>query len=247
MDILLLSIAFFSISMVGVSTGGLSLVTVPLLILVGLTPHQAVATNMFALIFMSLSGTAGFASEVKKTPLSLIAKLSVLTAIASFAGAGIVLAVDETVLRSVIAIVVLAVTVLVFLNRGLGLAERPAAPGRKTAGWIAVFILGIYGGFFSGAYITILTYIFILLWGMSFMRAAGLTKVLNVFSSAAACVYFIHSGAVNFTYAAPLSAAMFAGGYVGARIAVLKGNLWLRNIFLTAAAAMSLLLLSGQF
>ncbi len=234
--------------MVGVSTGGLSLVTVPLLIFSGLSPHNAVATNMFGLIFMSLSGAAGFAPEIKKTPVSLTLKLSVITAVASFAGAGIVLAVDEKALRSVIAVVILAVTVIVFFNRRAGLNERTDSPRRgRTAGWIAVFVLGIYGGFFSGAYITILTYVFILLWGMSFLRAAGLTKVLNTFSSAAACAYFIYYGAVDFSYALPISAAMFAGGYAGARIAVLKGNRWLRNIFMAAAAAMSILLLSGRF
>ncbi len=243
MDIILLCIVFFPVSMVGVSTGGLSLINVPLLIFAGLPPQQAIATNMLGLTFMSISGAAGFAKEIKKLSGALIIKLSLVTAIASFLGARIVLMIDENVLKNIIAAVILVVTILVFFSKNLGLKQFKTGLNRRSAGWIIVFILGIYGGFFSGGYITMLTYTFLFFWGMTFIQAVGLTKVLNIFSSGAACVYFIYTGTINFRYGIPLAAVMFAGGYTGAKIAVFKGNNWLRYIFLAAAAAMGVAIL----
>ena len=46
---------------IGAITGGNSLINVPLMIMVGMTPRQAVATNMFAVTFMTISATARFA------------------------------------------------------------------------------------------------------------------------------------------------------------------------------------------
>ncbi|MGM0442517.1 MAG: sulfite exporter TauE/SafE family protein [Elusimicrobiota bacterium] len=243
MDIILLSIAFFPISMVGVSTGGLSLINVPLLIFAGLPPRQAIATNMLGLTFMSISGAAGFAKEIKKLSGALIIKLSLVTAVASFLGARIVLMINENVLKNIIAVVVLGVTILVYFSKNLGVKQLKTGRARRFAGWILVFILGIYGGFFSGGYITMLTYAFLFFWGMTFVQAVGITKVLNIFSSGAATIYFIYTGTINFRYGIPLAAVMFAGGYTGAKIAALKGNNWLRYIFLSAAAAMGIAIL----
>lgn len=243
MNIFALTIIFFAISLVGVSTGGLSLITVPLLIFSGLSPSAAIATNMLGLVFISLSGAAGFFSELKKIKFSFIVKLSLISAGASFMGARLVLLINEDVLRIIIVAVILTVTLLFFFYPDLGINERHTAKRRRAAGWGFVFILGVYGGFFSGAYITMLTYVFLIFWGMTFLKAAALTKVLNFFSSAAASCYFISSGAIDFSYALPLATAMLAGGYLGARTAVLKGNNRLRHLFLGAALLLGIIIL----
>src|SRR6185369_12681945 len=59
----LLSAIVFVTSIVGVITGGNSLVNVPVMIMLGLSPRTAVATNMFAVTFMTASATARFARE----------------------------------------------------------------------------------------------------------------------------------------------------------------------------------------
>jgi uncharacterized protein len=50
--LLILAAIFFIASIVGVVTRSTSLITVPVMIQLGLEPHVAVATNMFALIFL---------------------------------------------------------------------------------------------------------------------------------------------------------------------------------------------------
>ncbi len=53
----LLSAAFFLTAVVSFVTGGTSLITVPVMLQCGMDPHVAVATNMLALVFLSLGGS----------------------------------------------------------------------------------------------------------------------------------------------------------------------------------------------
>jgi uncharacterized membrane protein YfcA len=61
--LLSLVLIFFFTSLISVVTGSTSLITVPVMIEFGIDPHVAVATNMMALIFMSLGGSIPFARE----------------------------------------------------------------------------------------------------------------------------------------------------------------------------------------
>ncbi len=53
----------FATAIVGVITGGNSLVTVPVMMMCGFQPRAAIATNMFAITFMTLAATMRFARE----------------------------------------------------------------------------------------------------------------------------------------------------------------------------------------
>lgn len=52
-----------------------------------------------------------------------------------------------------------------------------------VAGYAATFLLAIYGGFFSGGYVTMLTAAFVVFFEMTFLQAVATTKVINVFSA----------------------------------------------------------------
>jgi uncharacterized membrane protein YfcA len=51
-DIAIICFISFFVSTIGVSVGGSGLIVVPLLIALGMNSQNAIATNMFALIFM---------------------------------------------------------------------------------------------------------------------------------------------------------------------------------------------------
>ena len=51
----------------------------------------------------------------------------------------------------------------------------------EKAGYALTFLLGIYGGLFSGGYVTILTAIFVATFRMTFIEAIATTKLINIF------------------------------------------------------------------
>lgn len=67
MEISALAAAFFFISAVSVVTGSTSLLTVPLLLQFGVEPRTALATNMFALTWMSAGGRCRFFAPPRST------------------------------------------------------------------------------------------------------------------------------------------------------------------------------------
>jgi hypothetical protein len=139
----------------------------------------------------------------------------------------------------------IGVAVFSLLNKNLGRAshDTPASHVGVIAGYAATFLLAIYGGFFSGGYVTMLTAAFVLLFGMTFLQAVATTKVINVFSSGVATVVFVWRGVVDLRLGIILGISMFLGALLGARIALFLSTVWLRRIFIAAVLGLAIKLL----
>ncbi|MBN1225259.1 MAG: sulfite exporter TauE/SafE family protein [Candidatus Aminicenantes bacterium] len=245
LSVLLACTVSFVISIFSVSIGGTSLITVPVLISLGLTSKNAVATNMFALIFLSASGAQGFRKVGRVAHPGVISLFSVLTVCGSLIGANLVLAINEDILRKVIAVFICTMVFTLVFKRDLGIVEKKERipKGAFIGGSFLILVLGIYGGFFSGGYVTLLSYVLLLIFGLNFLQVAFLTKILNVFSSLVACVFFYYHGFIDFSLGIPMAFSMSLGALLGARIAIRKGNQWIRNLFVIAALFLALKLL----
>ena len=111
-----LIVVFFFTAVVSVVTGGTSLITVPVMMQCGVDPHVAVATNMLALIFLSLGGTLPFIKGQVLTRKRLPA-LSGLTVIGSLLGAFLLLVVPSKTMPIVIATAMIVVAVFPWSSR----------------------------------------------------------------------------------------------------------------------------------
>ncbi|MCA1850246.1 MAG: sulfite exporter TauE/SafE family protein [Acidobacteria bacterium] len=225
-------------------TGSNSLIAVPAMFLVGVDPRVAVATNMFGLTFMAVGGSLPFLgkSVIDRRRLPLLVSL---TLAGSIIGALLVFVVTAQALSFVVSVSMLAVAAFSIAHRKAGVrpAEDQPSSAKETAAYALTFALGIYGGFFSGGYVTVLTAVFIGLFGMTFVQAVSTTKIVNIFSSLVATLIFMRGGLVDYLLGIALGLSMFAGAYVGARVALRLNNLWLRRIFLATVIALALKIL----
>jgi len=244
-NILVVCLVYFVTSVFSVSVGGTSLITVPLLMSFGMTPKNAVATNMFALIFLSISGAIRFKKEIRITHCKMIFFFCMLTICGSIIGANLILAIDENLLDKMIAIMICVIALSFFLKRELGIQRRKERISKMhfVAGALLIFILGIYGGFFSGGYVTLLSYVLILIFGLNFLQVAFVTKIFNIFSSLVACAFFYYHSLIEFHVGVPLAVSASLGAVLGATLAIRKGNLWVRKVFLIAAMVLAVKLL----
>jgi hypothetical protein len=101
----------------------------------------------------------------------------------------------------------------------------------------------IYGGIFSGGYVTLLTALFVATFRMTFIEAVATTKLINVFSSGVATVIFMRRELVDYRLGAVLGVTMFVGALLGARFARRLGNLWIRRIYFVAVWLLGLKIL----
>lgn len=248
MDILLLCLIFFATSFVGIITGGNSLINVPALILFGMDPHVAVATNMFGLTFFSLSGAARFyrARDTIRLRGAFIAMLVALTLLASGIGAVWMSQVASQKLQQVISLFMVVVAIFMLAQRSLG-ARRPIGGHWRAIGFLLAFLLGVYGGFFSGGYVTMLTFTLVTFFALSWSESVATTKFVNFFSSLIATVIFFWKGLVDLRMGVPLTLAMMAAAWLGASLAIRRGDLWIRRLFAAVVLVLALKLLWGSF
>jgi uncharacterized membrane protein YfcA len=76
--------------------------------------------------------------------------------------------------------------------------------------------------------------------GFDFLSAAAPAKLANAASNLGALAAFALAGVVLWPIALPMAVANFAGGQLGARTALRKGNAWLRRLFLLLVAVLIL-------
>src|SRR5579862_5320972 len=171
-QIALLSAIMVATGAVGAITGGNSLINVPLMIMVGMTPRQAIATNMFAVIFMTVSATARFA-RARMLRADLLLPLGILTVATSAFGALCAVKLPETVVKLVVGVsmAVLVVFIAVY-NRKSAAPPAPTRAGRM-AGFVGTALLGVYGGFFSGGYTTLMTVLCTVCFGLTMMESVA--------------------------------------------------------------------------
>ena len=221
---------------VGAITGGNSLINVPLMIMVGMTPRQAVATNMFAVTFMAISATARFArAGILKW--GLLLPLGIITATTSAIGALIAVKLPETVVKVVVGVSMAALVVFIALQRKA--EPPPPSAARRRIGYLGATLLGIYGGFFSGGYTTLMTVLCTVCFSLTMMESVAVTKPVNLISCAAASVIFFWGGIIDLRIGVPLAAANLAGGWLGAYAAVKGGDRFVRLLFLLTVAALA--------
>lgn len=237
-ELLFLILVFFVTSIVGIVTGSNSLITVPVMFQFGIEPRSAVATNMFALVFMAVGGTIPFL-RARQLNVDRIWPLLIITAIGSALGALLVGFISDPSMKVIVSVGMIGVGLFIlFRTRD----KAPDSVGRTlmSVTFIVTFLLGVYGGLFSGGYVTMLTASLVAFFGMRFSEAVASTKLINLVSSSIATAIFMWQGLVDYRLGLILGVTMFVGGYVGAHFATKLSETWLRRIFLSTVFVLAM-------
>lgn len=247
---------FFVTSVIGVVTGSNSLITVPVMFEFGVEERVAVATNMFGLMFMAVGGSIPFVRG-GKVEYGRIGPLVVLTVISSAIGAALVGLITNQGIKLIVSIAMIVISVFILVSPNAQRSENSAESqldqqtltggtagtvgtnGTRNTGTAALaatysltFLLGIYGGLYSGGYVTLLTATLVAFFGMTYLESIAATKIINVFSSLVATLVFMWQGLVDYKLGLILGVSMFIGAYAGAHYASRMSETWLRRIFL---------------
>jgi uncharacterized membrane protein YfcA len=208
--------------------GGGTLLTFPVLILLGLPAIEANATSTVALLPGAGASMAGYRREVA-THREWLKTLFLPSLIGGAIGSVLLLLTPETTFRRLAPFLVLFATILFLLQsvvsrREGAIAPRPARASRMLVAMTCQLAVAIYGGYF-GAGIGILMLVILGYLGVSDIHAAnGLKNFFGMCINGVAAGYFIIRGAVNWPAALVMMAGAVAGGYAGARLARFIGR-----------------------
>ncbi len=239
LDLFFLIIIFFVTSVIGVVTGSNSLITVPAMFQFGIDPKVAVATNMFGLTFMSIGASIPFIKR-REVDYKKLAPIILITLVASAIGALLVGIISTRAVPIVVSISMILVAVFILTWRDPG-SNAPAPSSKaKIVTFALAFLLGIYGGLYSGGYVTILTAVLVAFYGVNFTAAIAGTKFINIFSSGIATLVFAWQGLIDYLLGIILAVTMFAAAYFGATFIAYINETWLKRIFLSAVFLLAL-------
>ena len=214
--------------------GGGSLLTVPLLVLLGLPGTVANGTNRIGVLAQNLTASWGFwAQGVQGIRQALPAIVPV--AIGAVIGASIASSVPDDVFERAFAIVM--VVLLVPILRGAsGKPQRGPLPGWLHA--LLFFGIGLYGGAFqAGVGIFIL---FALSFGGTDLVTGNHVKVLlNACFTLLTIPIFAWNAQIDWGMGLVMAIGFAAGGLLGARIAVIGGERVIRPVLAVAVIALA--------
>jgi uncharacterized membrane protein YfcA len=135
-----------------------------------------------------------------------------------------------------------AVAVYTYWRKDFGNLHAPqfTAHRERQFGVLVGIVIGFYDGFFGPGTGSFLIFIFIGLFGFDFLAASASAKVVNFATNLSAVAYFAAAHQILYEYAVPMGLCNLLGSFAGTRLAVLKGNSFVRVFFLCVVAVMIL-------
>jgi uncharacterized membrane protein YfcA len=248
-QIVLLLLAALAAGWVDAVVGGGGLLQLPVLILAGLSPVQALATNKSASIF----GTASAAvTYVRGTKLDRAVAVPAGLLAVAFAGLGAASAalLDASMLKPLVMVVLLAVAAFVTFRPAFGRLPHPHLRTRTrvvTAVGIAGVAIAFYDGILGPGTGTFLLIAFTSLLGMDFVHASATAKVINTGTNLGALIVFGAQGHVMWALGLGMAACNIIGAQLGVRMALQRGAGFVRVVLLCVVTALVLKLGYEQF
>jgi uncharacterized protein len=239
-QIFLLCLAAFAAGFVDAIVGGGGLIQTPAaLILLNTYP---VVTAISCTKIPSFSGTLfAVIQYLKKVKINyrLTAVMYVIAFFSSFAGSELLSVVSNDFMKPVLLAILVAVAIYTYSKKDFGQHQAKDHPPKKEllyAITISLFI-GFYDGFIGPGAGSFLILAFISLLGYDFLHASAQAKLVNLATNLGSIVLFTIKGKILWPVALPMAACNAVGGILGARMAIMKGNKFIRIFFLVIIMA----------
>lgn len=218
----ILATAAFVAGFVDSIAGGGGLITVPVLVLAGLSPVEALGTNKLQGLFGA--GTAAW-NYGRKGHVNLAAQWpsALLAGGASVLGAALATIVPADWFRAVLPYLLVAIALYFWLRPGLDDVDKTARLSPVLFAALIVPLIGFYDGLFGPGTGSFFMLGFVALAGYGVLKATAHTKLLNFASNVGGFVLFAYAGAIAWKFGLVMGVAQILGAQVGSAVAMKNG------------------------
>jgi uncharacterized membrane protein YfcA len=200
-----------------------SAVSLPILMMIGLDPVVANATNRVPVLIGALSATASFHKR-KTLPWGLAAKISLPVGIGGLAGAALAEVVPGRDLALVITAAVLAALVLLFTKLKQAIENASSEHLRCGVREFLIFLgIGLWLGFIVLDGATYMLLALTLAVGLPLIPANAVKSATLVPVTIIAMAVFAYKGHIDWTMGAVMGVGSIVGGLLGAKLASSPG------------------------
>ena len=238
---LLLAVAFVA-GFVDSIAGGGGLITLPVLLLAGATPLQALSTNKVQGCFGSATAAISYAHAGLVNWRSQF-RWAVLAFGASLIGAFVASALPIGLIRGILPMVLIGVALFFAFKPDLGNLDRKARLTPVVFGLICVPIVGFYDGVVGPGAGSFYMLAFVMFAGFGVLKATAHTKLLNFASNIGGLVMFALVADIWWATGLAMGVAQIGGASVGARFAMRAGARVIKGLVVVTSVALALRLM----
>jgi uncharacterized membrane protein YfcA len=233
--IILLCLAAFAAGFIDAIVGGGGLIQTPIGLI--LLPSLPVAVVIGTLKIPAFSGTSFAAFQyLKKVEMNwkLLAIMMILAVPSAFVGSTLLTYVSNDFMKPLLLVVLSLLVVYTYAQKNFGqqIVKSHSNTTQILYGILISFIVGFYDGFIGPGTGSFLVLAFIALLGFDFLQASANAKLVNLATNFGSICLFLLKGKILWTIAIPMAFSNAFGGWLGAKLAINKGNKFIRIFFL---------------
>lgn len=226
----------------GATVGGGGLVMIPYMMMLGLPPQVAIASARFGDLGLAVTSSIQFWRS-GQIVWKYVPVLTAVSLVGAIIGANILLSVQPEHLRTIAAVILVALLPLVIFRRDVGVVRREVSRLTKALSTCAYFIIQTFTGFFGAGTGPLAYYTLMIGHGLTIIEAVATHMIPFLVLGLASVAVFAAHGLIDYPTGIILLAGTATGGYIGAHVAVRKGARWIKGAFavMVIAAALKLL------
>lgn len=222
--------------------GSGGLIVLPALLLAGMPPVSALATNKCQSVFGTLSSAQNYFRggyiDLNELPLAMCCAL-----VGGALGTVMVQCIDATLLSLVLPYVLIVLALFVAFSPTLSNEDRPELLSRSRFDLMIGGGIGFYGGFLGPGMGTFFAIAFSALRGFNIRRATAHAKPLILVINTTSLTLFALGGHVVWSLALSMALAQIVGARIGSNLVMSKGVRLVRPVMTAVIAILAIKLI----
>jgi uncharacterized protein len=243
--IIVIIIAGIFVGFINTLSGGGSVISLSLLILLGLPANIANGTNRISIFFQTFSSVSSFTKHKMFDSMKPI-WLGIPATVGSVIGAYVAVDVKEKVIEIAICVAMVLMVFFLFYKPDKWLKENSLLLKGKITWWqlLIFFLVGFYGGFIQVGVGYFLLMALVLGVGYDLVKANAVKNLIVFLYAIFALLVFMIDGKVNYLYGIILSVGSVIGALIASWLAVKKGAGFIRAV-IVLSVILTILQVSG--
>ena len=211
--------------------GGAGLIQFPVLLFLGLPFSVALATHKVASVALGIGATVRYLKEdfvQKQFALFML----IVGVPAVILGSFIAIELPDTLAKKILGMLTMSLGIYSMFQSQLGQIHTPKNQDKRglIVGGAWLFFIGFLNGSIASGTGLFATILLVRWFGFDYKRAVSYTLiVVGLFWNGVGGVTLALISEVKWAWIPMLLIGSFVGGYLGAHLAVLKGNLWIKR------------------
>jgi uncharacterized membrane protein YfcA len=226
-------------------SGGGSVITLSLLILLGLPANIANGTNRINIFFQTFSSVGSFTRQKMFTAWRPV-WLSIPATVGSVLGALLAVDMHKKVIEIAMACAMVVMIFFLFYKPDKWMKEKTELLKKPLKWWhfLIFFLAGFYGGFIQVGVGYLFLMALVLGIGYDLVKANAVKNLIVFFYAIFALLIFVINGEVHYLYGLLLAAGSVIGALIASWLAVKKGAAFIRAV-IVISVILTILQLSG--